>query len=796
MIMRYALFYLAMAGCCAAQAGGPLLLTHDGQPKAAIVISQAAPETVRFAAEELRLHIEKITGASLPVVTDDRQVQGNRILVGESARTRVLGLPGRGFGMQEYLIRFMPGSLVLMGKDKDRTDTGGRQLLRDQGRFGRALRFDGKSVLRLPETEFEDARGTMEAWVWLPAEKQAASHGTILRIDGVSPWTYHIVQGDIGTSRISYLTYDGSQVRAVSSGELAEGWHHVAATYDAAASRIELRIDGQSQGTAPYVQTACKGSALGVGGLPSGESSVGNPFVGLIDEVRLSGTARSFSGGPPEKPCTPDSRTVLLLHLDEPDGQPADSAAEGRGTPPPDLFGENGTLYAVCDFLERFCDVRWYAPGDIGCVLPHKKTLKVSGRDIRRAPAMVHRWITPTPLFMPGPPVRIPEREVLLWKHRMRIGGEPFWVSHSFYGYYERFLKEHPDWFAQGYPGQPPQMCYTHPGFIERAVRDARDYFDGKGAASGAAAMGDVFGLVPMDNMSWCRCERCRPLYNATQQSNPQFNNGKASDCIFSFVSRVAAEVGKTHPGKRIGVLAYSDYAYYPEKAGLPDNVAAQLCLHTRNWWCPSMEANDRKVLREWRERGPERPLYLWLYYNFPALNATYDNYRYFPGFFAHTAVKQMKLYRQAGIRGIFMEHSSEFSQTFLMDQLEFYVTLKLADNPRLDGNRLIVEFFRRYYGAAARSMQALYEAIEETFSNPAHYPPDIRTSPAHQHQNARLAWEWLGTEERMTRYADLMAHARAAARTPEEKERVGLFEKGIWDYMLEGRQEYMRKKG
>ena len=41
---------------------------------------------------------------------------------------------------------------------------------------------------------------------------------------------------------------------------------------------------------------------------------------------------------------------------------------------------------------------------------------------------------------MPGPPDTIPPRDVQVWKLRMRVGGQNFWVCHSFYGYYDRFL--------------------------------------------------------------------------------------------------------------------------------------------------------------------------------------------------------------------------------------------------------------------------------------------------------------------------------------------------------------------
>jgi len=120
---------------------------------------------------------------------------------------------------------------------------------------------------------------------------------------------------------------------------------------------------------------------------------------------------------------------------------------------------------------------------------------------------------------------------------------------------------------------------------------------------------------------------------------------------------------------------------------------------------------------------------------------------------------------------------------------LELYLTFKLADDPDLDGEALIAEFFTRYYGPAAAPMKALYCAIEDAYSNPAGYPESIRTSPAHQHQTAQLAWGSLGTPERMEQFAKLMNQARAAAETPDEKARVALFEKGIWAYMVEGRK-------
>lgn len=772
-------------------------LARAGRPAATVVLARRPTPSARFAAHELVEHVRRISGATLPIVADDRPVRGPRVLVGESRATRALGLRSEAFADQEYLVRLRPGLLVLLGRDGlPRPGTSGarREPGRAEGRFGRALALDGATTAALiPDCPFDDAQGALEAWVWLPAEP-AEKDGTILRLDGANPWTYHILQVPTGTRAIEYRLYDGKTVTAVRSGDVTPGWRHVLATYSAATGRAELFVDGARTGGTTYGGSTCNRATLMIGGMDpavSGGSAVGNPFRGRIDEVRLSNVPRA--PGVPSGPLPPDRNTLVLLRCDEPEGPPADLRGHTPPVPLPGFFDGNGTLYAVYEFLERFCGVRWYQPGPHGTVVPRQRTLTVRGPDVRRKPAMAYRWITPTPLYMPTPVHRLTARETDLWRLRLRLGGMPYQASHSFEAFYERFLTTHPDWFAQGYEGRPPQLCFTNPDLVRQVVQDARDYFDGKGAPQGAQAMGDYYALVPMDNMSWCRCARCQALMNPKEANNPQFNNGKASDLVWGFVNAVAREVRKTHPDKWIAALAYSDYAYRPTREPVEPNVAVQLCLHTRNWWCPSMEANDRKVLEEWT-RDRDRPVYLWLYYCFPALQAQYDHYDIFPGFFAHTAVRQMEWFRRAGIRGLFIEHSSEFGQSVLGDIPDLWVTLKLADEPEQDGNALIDEYFRRFYGAAAAPMERLYALLERTYSRPDAYPESIRTSPAHQHQTRAIAWGSLGTPERMAALRALMAEARAAARTSEERARVSLFERGVWEPMERGARAWAER--
>jgi hypothetical protein len=597
-------FFLSMGIAGAANNRAVRLdLARDGTPAATIVLAKEPTRSAQLAAAELQYHIRRISGATLPIVDDGHAVGGNQVLVGESQATRNLGLTSADFAPQEYLIRFQPGALVLLGRDKP-----------DRARFD-------------------------------------------------------------------------------------------------------------------------------------------------------YGDAKTF----------------------------------------PDVLDEQSTCYAVYDFLERHCQVRWYLPTELGLVCPKAATLTVSGADIRRSPHMKYRSVADYPfpadlcgdtVYGPNPQPALPRREQLIFYHRHRLGGDKYKCNHSLYGYYDRFLSTHREWFAQGYDGRPPQMCYTNPEFVKQVIQDARDHFDGKPAQPGEVSCEDSFAVVPMDGNRWCKCANCRALLGRSARrvlsGGDLFANDSASEYIFSFINAVAKEIRKSHLKKRLAALAYCDYAYPPATLKLEPNVSVQICMNPRSIEALFVQENNSRILREWVAESKDRRKYLWLYYCFPALEASLDKpqWRCFPSFFAHSIPNQMKAYVAAGIRGLFYEPSylaGVRSQSPLMDQIEFYVTWKLADDPNLDGTKLIDEFFTRYYGAAAKPMQAVYELIEKTYGEP---------EPAPERRDEQHSWTKLGTEKTMAELGKLMDEARKSAYTDIEKERVALFDKGIWHYMRAGRKAYLQKIG
>jgi len=94
-----------------------VLLVDNGQPVASIVVAREFTPAARLAALEIQLHVHKITGAVLPMVTDDTPATGTRILVGDTSPTRRLGVASDDLGPQEYLIQFRPDCVILLGRD-------------------------------------------------------------------------------------------------------------------------------------------------------------------------------------------------------------------------------------------------------------------------------------------------------------------------------------------------------------------------------------------------------------------------------------------------------------------------------------------------------------------------------------------------------------------------------------------------------------------------------------------------------------------------------------------------------
>jgi hypothetical protein len=450
----------------------------------------------------------------------------------------------------------------------------------------------------------------------------------------------------------------------------------------------------------------------------------------------------------------------------------------------PGVLDDQGTCYATYDFLERFCDVRWYGPTPLNVVIPTKKTLVVPSAEIRRTPSLLHRhghggswpiikaqWNNPT------------DAQMQLFYRRLRFGGERWAGNHSFSSYQDRFLRKNPDhpelwerrqpdFFAVGWEneGHWRQLCLTNPGLVQQVAHDARDFFDGQGVKGKQPAAGDYFAVVPADSNHWCKCARCQAaLAPGKARHIPHtFGTGEASDYVFGFVNAVAKELRKTHPDKYIAALAYHVYSY-PPTFKIEPNVAVAPCVQTCYGYQKGTFANDAAFYSQWIAARPRR-IHVWNYFHHPMEPAIIQGWKCFPCFMPDVISEWVKRYHRDGVRGFFL--------CGIPQQLDYYLYMQTALSVDTDCEKLVDEFFSRYFGAAAEPMQTFYSRISAINREEG----VLGTTP-------KTSWGRLGTEPRMAELGKLMEQAAASAATDVEQRRVATWKKGVWDYMLEGRK-------
>jgi hypothetical protein len=97
---------------------GELFLSKDGRSEYVIVLPDSASVVEQTAGRELQEHLEKVTGARLPIVREgETQSHGKQILVGPSRRALELagGLNPADLGHDGIMMRTAADSLVLLG---------------------------------------------------------------------------------------------------------------------------------------------------------------------------------------------------------------------------------------------------------------------------------------------------------------------------------------------------------------------------------------------------------------------------------------------------------------------------------------------------------------------------------------------------------------------------------------------------------------------------------------------------------------------------------------------------------
>lgn len=372
-------------------------------------------------------------------------------------------------------------------------------------------------------------------------------------------------------------------------------------------------------------------------------------------------------------------------------GLPDAQRAAPQKLPPLELwtYDERGSFNAVCGFLRKL-GVRWYAPGEVGEILPNIRTIELPQIDETVTPAFAIRRINLRLLTH--------SRDVAMWALRLGMR-DPYGigVAHgmaTMTGRDEVFAK-YPEWFAL-YGGErhyvsgssKNQLCYSNEQLFEHTVRWVRAQLD--------QYKYEAVSVMPPDGYSAiCQCPSCQA--KATPHRD---RRGLASDYVWEFVNRVAKEVAKTHPNAKILNCAYGIYWLPPEKIEkLEPNVVVSIVGGRR----PLADRPDEKAelarVREAWAKKTSHPIII--FENYPLT----DRGWYLPAFVWQSVGEGIN-----ATKGI-----SQGEDIWVSAPLDF------ATNSGIGLNHFMVYFTQRmYWGDKQQDVDALFHEYCRLFYGPA----------------------------------------------------------------------------
>src|SRR5262245_54304249 len=118
--LRFGFLALLLAAC--PTVGHAATLVEKGQPKAVIVLPEKASPSVAQAAKVLQAHVKQMSGAELPMRTEDKVGDAPAkdeawVLVGEGKLTAKLGLTSKGLGPGGVHLSAKGSVVALFGAD-------------------------------------------------------------------------------------------------------------------------------------------------------------------------------------------------------------------------------------------------------------------------------------------------------------------------------------------------------------------------------------------------------------------------------------------------------------------------------------------------------------------------------------------------------------------------------------------------------------------------------------------------------------------------------------------------------
>lgn len=429
-----------------------------------------------------------------------------------------------------------------------------------------------------------------------------------------------------------------------------------------------------------------------------------------------------------------------------------------------------GTEFGMYDFLERHLGVRWLAPTELFTEVPKHETVLLPKGDLREEPVFLAREFFP--LEVDNEPKDAARSEGPLWYRQADMWGRAnrLLADVVFHHYLKdmlppsKFGASNPEFYPmlEGKRMVPPddvheqwQPNFSAPGIAEASANEIIRYFDENPDKNS-------YSLGINDSYRFDESEASKARRSGRKNS---INLEDISDDYYRWANDVAELVGKKHPDKVLGLLAYLQVLEPPTQCEVNPAIVPFITYENTRWEDPVYREAMQKLTLAW---GEEVPVLGWYDY-------VYGSRYLIPRFFPNAEQKSLIWGAENKVKYYYAEAMPNWGEG-----PNLWVLTKLLWNPRQDVNKLLDDWYVNAVGAAAAPKLRAYYEIWEKF-----WEKDILSSPWY---SALILWADFDStnyllavpDEYLTRSDALMDEAVELAGTPVQKERAETLRK-MW---------------
>jgi len=384
-----------------------------------------------------------------------------------------------------------------------------------------------------------------------------------------------------------------------------------------------------------------------------------------------------------------------------------------------------GTLFGVYDFLERFCGIRWYYPGELGTVIPPSEDLIIPACKYSDWPEFAKRSGAHWMAVGMHDDVKSNAAGLKTFSSYFRAGDSSYieFGCHSpaDFGIH---IDAAPGCFELSKTGKRDKdfPCYGNPKTIDLMFDDLVQFYENgnqnpyispRSKRPWCEPTSGRIVVSPPDKPVACNCEYCSKLWRDDLGSN-----GQATEILAKFTGMFAEKIKAKWQGKKVLFLPYLNYLTCPENMKLPENVVPFICLTygTANHKEPHVMEYSTRAINDWSKAVGNNKVIIWEYLCWPAENT------FLPFQYPHI-IKDFYLKNRGKLIGSFVDgHLSQGLKRSSTDMTPggewayshptMYCWYRLMWNADYDVDAALDEYCTLMYGPSAPVMKKIMDIL------------------------------------------------------------------------------------